>query len=74
MFMSISVFFTCNCPKISHFFLFTFLLLNIVLLVLSNINDPPKVLEILATEFSKIFKDDPPQTDELLPLLALPSP
>ena len=32
----------CNCPKISKSFKFLYLLLNIVLLILSNISDPPK--------------------------------
>ena len=64
----------CNCPKISKSFKFIFLLLNIVLLILSNINDPSKIIEIIEKEFLKIFQNDPPANDELLPLLALPAP
>ena len=64
----------CNCPKISKSFKFLYLLLNIVLLIISNINDPPKIIEIIEKEFLKIFQNDPPANDELLPLLALPAP
>ena len=64
----------CNCPKISKAFKFIFLLCNIGFLCLNNINNPEKILEILSTAFSNIFKNDPPENDELLPLLALPSP
>ena len=64
----------CNCPKISKSFKFIYLLLNIFLLILSNIDDPPKIIQILETEFLKIFQNDPPANDELLPLLALPAP
>ena len=43
----------CNYPKISNSFKFLYLFLNIDLLILSNINDPSKIIDIIETKFLK---------------------
>ena len=43
----------CNYPKISKSFKFLYLFLNIDFLILSNINDPSKIIDIIETKFLK---------------------
>ena len=43
----------CNYPTISKSFKFLYLFLNIDLLILSNINDPSKIIDIIETKFLK---------------------